>query len=138
MTACPACLYDPAATVTASWSFFLPGPASSQNRLHGKGGARFVYKKVRDTYERYIRLAIDAHRITQATGKRRVTLTRYYTGRQREFDRSNWVGGAKPVVDSLVRCGLLVDDSSKWVDDYYHQRRHEHLCGVEVVLEELA
>ena len=141
MTACPACHYDPDATVTACWRFFIPIAGPSQNRLHGKGGARFKYRKVRDDYERMIRAAIVAHKVMLAVGpraaKRRVTLTRFYTGREREFDRANWVGGAKPILDALVRCGLLVDDSPRWLDDYYHQRRDEHLRGVEIQIEEV-
>ncbi len=68
---------------------------------------------------------------------RRVTLTRYYTGRSQRRDRGNLIGGMKPILDALVRQGFLVDDSEQWCEDHYAQVRHEMLAGVAVMLEEL-
>lgn len=50
--------------------------------------------------------------------KRLVVITRYSAGR---MDRINFAGGCKPVVDALVRVGLLYDDTEEWLDDRYVQ-----------------
>ena len=41
--------------------------------------------------------------------------------RQRITDSANLVGGAKGLVDCLVRAGLLVDDSDRWASISYDQ-----------------
>lgn len=41
--------------------------------------------------------------------------------RQRITDHANLVGGAKGLVDCLVRAGLLVDDSDRWASISYDQ-----------------
>jgi hypothetical protein len=50
-------------------------------------------------------------------------VTRVYSGRERERDYVNLVGGCKAVVDALVLEGLLVDDAPKFVTDEYKQVR---------------
>lgn len=41
--------------------------------------------------------------------------------RQRITDNANLVGGAKGLIDCLVRAGLLVDDSDRWAAISYEQ-----------------
>lgn len=41
--------------------------------------------------------------------------------RQRITDHANLVGGAKGLIDCLVRAGLLVDDSDRWASISYDQ-----------------
>ena len=137
MTACPACHYDPDATVTACWRFFLPITVPSQNRSHLKGPARFAYKKHRDECQLLVRAAKMRIGIADAIRPRRVTLRRFYSGRGRLMDDANFRAGCKALVDSLVREELLVDDAPAWMTAYYHQERHEHLSGVEICVEEV-
>jgi Holliday junction resolvase RusA-like endonuclease len=116
----------------------VPKEPPTQNEIaQNKGGKRFGYKRVREEFTFLVRAAMNKNGVPAATGRRRMVLTRFYTGRGRARDYGNLVGGCKAVVDSLVNVGLLVDDSEQWVDDYYLQRRHEHLSGVEVVLQEV-
>lgn len=124
--------------VGGSWRFFVPRqpPGANQRRVNA-GAARFAYAKERDLWAWEIR----AHRlraaITPATGMRRVTFTRLFTGRGQLMDRINLAGGCKPLLDCLVREHLLVDDDPAHVLDHYHQRRHDVLSGLEITIEEL-
>jgi Holliday junction resolvase RusA-like endonuclease len=53
------------------------------------------------------------HQIPKATTKRLVRVKIYLTGRQKPYDQDNcW----KSLMDALVKNGLLVDDSNKWVE----------------------
>lgn len=136
MTTCLRCGFTPHVTA-ASWSFFLELEPPTQNRVaSNKGGGRWTYKKLRDDYRWLVRAAKAREGVPDATGRRAVTLTRVYSGRQREFDYGNLVGGLKMVTDSLVRERLLVDDSPKWSEQVYLQRRGP-VSGVEVRIEEL-
>lgn len=135
--ACPRCGHTEG-LAGAEYRFFIPMEPPSQNTVAmNSSGKRFGYKAVRNQFTFMVRAAMNARAIPEAKGKRRLVLTRFYTGRGRAYDRANMVGGCKPVVDSLVNCGLLVDDSEQWLDDYYLQRRDDHLSGVEVVLQEM-
>lgn len=51
--------------------------------------------------------------VTRATGKRRVSLTIGLGPRERGGDPDCYW---KSLLDALVKCGALVDDSAKWVD----------------------
>ena len=61
------------------------------------------------------RVGIYAHvqHIPKAVGKRRVSLEIVLTGRQKQVDP--WAYN-KSLMDALVQNGLLVDDSSEWVE----------------------
>jgi hypothetical protein len=133
VTACPRCGFDSAAAVTAEWRFFIPVLPPTQNYL--KGMNRWAYKKLRDEFSQWVQAK--ASGIPRATAKRRLTLIRFYARHRKELDRANFIGGAKMLVDAIKAHGLLVDDSPRWVEDHYQQRRDEHLCGVEVVIEEI-
>lgn len=51
--------------------------------------------------------------------KTQLTITRHSAG---ELDYGNLVGGCKPLLDALVREGLIFDDSPTWLDDAYAQK----------------
>lgn len=138
MTACVKCGHDPDARVLAAWTFTLAGEIRSLNRhVVNFGAARHVYRRERDDWMWLARAARLAHQIPPATGRRRLTLIRIYTRRQRELDDDNLSGGAKPLVDALVRERLLVDDTRRWLE-LHHDQEHGATRGVRVVLEELA
>lgn len=51
--------------------------------------------------------------VPKAAGKRRVSLTAYLGKGQRRWDPDNtW----KSLLDALVACGVLADDSDKWAE----------------------
>jgi len=137
VTACVKCGHDPDAPVTASWEFVLEHEALSMNaRIVNVGAARWRYAKERDAWGWLVRAAKLRHRITAATGRRRMTLTRIYAARQRELDEDNLKGGTKSLVDAIKREGLLVDDTRAWLELHHAQERGQSRC-VRVLLEEL-
>ena len=108
----------------SAWVFTVRIDCLSQNRLYASRNhwhMRKLIKELRDTS----RAAFDAmrirHNIPIATGKRRVTWERILGPRQHEFDEPNFIGGLKPVLDGLVRSGLLVDDRPKFYVGRYGQ-----------------
>ncbi len=138
MSACPKCQHDPAAVVAASWSFHVDrDPPSLNSRLFNVGTKRWAYKRERDTWCMEFRTARILKRIAKASGKRRVTLTRNYAGRQQLRDVDNLSGGMKAVVDALVLEGLLVDDNAVSAEIHYAQARTTPV-GLVVLIEELA
>jgi hypothetical protein len=136
--ACRLCGGRPYAKVAASWTFRIDRDAPTQNVMgNNRGGGRWAYKKERDAW--VSAFTLNKPWIPDAKSRRRVTITRCYSGQQKLRDHGNLVGGMKPVVDALVLCGLLKDDSPKWCEVYYHQRRVEKgERGTYITIEELA
>jgi len=140
VTRCRLCGGEPDAVMSARWEFLVPIEPPSQNTIaSNKGAGRFRYAKVRTDFEIYFRVRIVQLKIPRATRRRRVMFTRYYTGqRARSRDHGNFIGGMKPVLDALVRQGMLVDDRPEYCEDYYRQERHDCISGIALVLEEFA
>lgn len=138
MTTCCKCGFDPDAKVTATWSFVIElDPPSLNERVFNEGNTRFAYAKQRKTWADWFAVMRFNHRIPPARERRRVTLTRLYSGRQQRRDRDNNAGGMKVCVDAMVITSLLCDDSERWAEVYYDQLRGDQR-GLRVVLEELA
>ncbi len=141
MTACPRCFFDPYATPGRSWTFTLPLDVPSQNRSSSRArhsGLAHAYRRLRDNALWLIKNEAQKQAIPIARGRRRIVVTRLIGKGKRAFDRVNWAGGAKPIVDSLVKAGLLVDDTEKWLDDVYGQEKAvDGKDGVRVRIEEL-
>ncbi len=115
-----------------TWTIVLPRPIRSLNvssRTHWSSYAR---------ERKWWTVALSgwsmAARIPPAEGKRRVTLVRVYSGRQRELDEDNLQGGSKCVIDALKPCGkragrvvyganVIRDDDAKWLERVYRQER---------------
>jgi hypothetical protein len=138
--ACRLCGGRPDAEVVASWTLVIDRDAPSQNRLpaKGRGGSSFAYAKERDLWVMLFMVAARSAGVSKVAGPRRVTFTRRYAGRKKLRDHANVIGGMNPVVDAMVRAGLLVDDSPAWFEAYYRQERVGHGGGTIVLLEELA
>lgn len=49
-------------------------------------------------------------------------VTRVYSGRSREFDHGNLVGGCKPLIDVLVSAAVIQDDAPRHFSCAYHQK----------------
>lgn len=139
MTRCEKCGHDPDAPVVASWTFVLERQLLSLNaRVSNVGASRWRYAKERDTWSWLVRAARLKNQISAASGlRRRLTLTRIYANGQRQIDRDNLAGGAKPLVDAIVREGLLRDDSPTWLE-LHHDQEPGASRAVRVLLEELA
>lgn len=137
MTACQRCGFDPDAEVARSWSMWIErDPPTLNARLFNSGPRARVYRQERDAWIQEVRAARLRSKIAFAIGRRRVSFTRFYTGRQKERDIDNLIGGMKLVVDALVFDRMLVDDSPKFAELHYRQVRGS-LRGLEVILEEM-
>lgn len=136
---CTACGYNADAAVARRWEFFVPLEVESLNAHRvNAGGSRWGYKRSRDAWCKG--LVACSPRDSHSPGarvKRRVTLVRIIGPRQRAFDRSNLIGGCKPVWDAMVRVGMLVDDTPLDLEDHYDQERGPQ-AGLRVLIEELA
>lgn len=141
MSTCRLCGCDGDAPISASWEFFIPVAAQSQNRLVNRGLKRFRYAAVRTDFLVVVMAESRRLRIPRAKAKRRVTMTRLYGKGCSRFDHGNLVGGMKPLLDVLVSQALLVDDSERFVEDHYRQEplpREDPNVGVVVLVEEFA
>lgn len=65
-----------------------------------------------------------------------VTLIFHFTTRQRH-DPDNYVGGAKPLMDGLVRAGVIVDDSFDCIELRARQGEVDAKGRVDVRIEDL-
>jgi hypothetical protein len=135
---CPKCGFHAEAPVLAAWTFEIPREVRSLNAYAvNHGSARFAYKRDRSTWQMEFKVRRINRRVPIATAVRRVTITRVYSGRQREFDRDNLHGGAKVVVDALVREQLIIGDDWRGAMVFYDQVRGETSLTV-VLVEEMA
>lgn len=140
MPPCEKCGHDPDAAVTARWVLVLDKRLTSANlRTVNAGASRWRYAKERDEWQSWVRLARVNQRVTTArvSGKRRVTIDRQYSGRCQEIDRDNLTAGSKPLIDALVREGVVHDDGAAWLELHVTQRRADANRTV-VTVEELA
>lgn len=138
MTACIRCGFDSAAVVRESWMFVLDRKLHSMNaRMVNTIAAGHAYRKERDAWAWELRAQRLKLRIPRALRLRRVTITRLFAGRQRELDHDNLTGGAKQLLDAMVREGLLAGDDPSRLEATYHQERAA-TEGVRVLIEELA
>lgn len=139
MSACVKCGHDPAVLVAARWTITIAALEVKSLNAHAvnAGHARHAYRRSRDQWQWTVTAARLAQRIPVAQAKRRVTIRRIIGYRQREFDLDNLVGGCKPLVDALVRDGLLVGDRRDQAEISYEQVKVDGGRGVVVVLEEL-
>lgn len=100
---------------------YLDFATPSQNQLQRMHFA--VRKRLLDQYRLWIRFALRRSGIT--ADSRPDELRQLYILRRgkRLLDYGNLVGGAKLLVDAVVRENLLHDDSPAWVQDTYTQQR---------------
>lgn len=115
---CPACNYDPDLCVENTYTILIEQAAQSLNAVgvnsknnRGYRGARNRWKRKLQPYEA----------LPKATAYRRIFFCRYWGKGKRAYDYGNLVGGFKPLLDEIVRAGLLVDDSPKHCSEYYSQ-----------------
>jgi hypothetical protein len=100
----------PAGPGPARQEIVLPGfrPPSLNRLMRGK-----IRDRIRLGHEARSRIALEARHanVGRATGRRRVSVEVTLSGRQRPLDvDSIW----KALLDGLVSCGLLVDDSCRY------------------------
>lgn len=95
----------------ATWRVEIPDwhPARLNQLLRNRWVRRDLRQLDDDMVAAYCRLA----EVTRATLRRRVSLEITLTPRQRGADPDCWW---KSVLDALVNCGAIRDDSVRWVE----------------------
>lgn len=96
----------------------IPYPTPSLNqikRMHFR-----AYGRLRDQYVMLIRAQTSMANRCLRNQFRIVKIDRYGS---RVLDHDNLCGGAKPLVDALKRCELIVDDSPTFVTITYNQHK---------------
>ena len=121
---CLKCGHNPDAVVLATWQTMIPRAVNSGNaRIHNVGASRWAYKAERQGWERDMLAVRLAMGIPVATTRRRVTLTRLIDKGQRAFDEDNLRTGCKPIVDAMVKAGMLVGDRPQDAEIHYAQTK---------------
>jgi hypothetical protein len=155
-----------------TWTLRIPRPVPSKNAHYVNGGTnaqRAMYRTLRNTWASEIAEAWRNWQARSDTGfptvggqylpVRKVTLTRIYCGRQREYDYDGLVGGFAPILDAMKPprpggvttfksgprkgqmkivkpvpgAALIVDDAPRWVEVTYRQERGaEAGCLIEI------
>lgn len=136
---CGSCRQPLPALYGVLWHFVISLPPPSQNKVSGnKGGhkAQKAYKKYRDDYQFLLQVWKNQLKIPDATGRRRVHITRLFKGKAQKYDRGNLIGGCKPLLDAMTRCNLLVDDKEEFVEDHYDQERGKE-TGVRIIIQDM-
>jgi hypothetical protein len=120
---CPACGFDPTLSTVPVATVILHHSYPSQNQLgaNGRGSQGWHYRRLRQELAGALHAALWARPIAKATGKRRLWLKRVYRKGKRPYDVANLYGGGKALIDVIVSRGLLIDDSPKWLEAFYHQ-----------------
>jgi hypothetical protein len=109
----------------------------TQNSLGGNTKNGQKYRGWRKAWEQHFGPWLGS--LPPAKRKRRVLITRHYGKGKRAFDRVNFMGGCKPLLDTLTNFGALYDDNELWCEDHYSQQKsNDGIDYVTVVIEELA
>jgi hypothetical protein len=131
------CRYDPDAVVTATWSKTIESYVPTLNSIGTNSKNNHDYRKWRRRWENELGEWLKS--IPPALNYRRVTITRHYGLKKRPYDRRNFEGGCKPLLDTLTNFGAIYDDSETWCQDHYRQTKSpDGIDRVEVVIEELS
>jgi len=132
---CIACNYDPDLLITHTDTVILDHAVFSLNTTGTNTKNNRAYRKQRKTWARL--LLREYSGLKRATAKRRISITRLWGKGKRAYDYGNLVGGLKPLLDEIVRAGLLLDDSPKCCADYYYQyKAPDGIDRVVIVLED--
>ncbi len=140
MSACLKCGHNPEAQIAASWEFEIDREVESGNvHRFNVGGSRFGYGRNRNAWQSEFHNVRRLRAIPLALARRRVTLTRLYGKGKRAFDLDNLATGCKPVLDAMVRSGLLTGDDASRVEIHYQQEKSVRLLSsLRVLIEEFA
>jgi hypothetical protein len=131
------CEFDPVAVVCDSWTFITDSYCPTQNSLKGNTKGGHDYRKWRRHWENVFGDQFRA--MPRSILRRRVTVTRHYGLRKRAYDRGNFIGGCKPLLDTMVNMGALFNDNAVFLEDHYLQLKSpDGIDRVTVLIEELA
>lgn len=119
---CEACGYDPTRTLLYTHTEVVPFKWLSGNIVNPYGHRSvWRYKVYKDSFKKTFSSV--CAEFPKATGFVRLTLTRLYTGRQRDYDTDNLAQGAKPMLDTIKKLGIIQDDSPGKAQIIYKQEK---------------
>lgn len=98
--------------------------AVSQNdRIFGtnQGASRHLYKKFRDNLQD--RLTAIVGQSQKEENRTAWLFERHWGKRKSAFDHANLIGGFKPLIDSMIKVGIVKDDSPDLFKAYYTQQK---------------
>lgn len=131
------CRFDAGAVVLATWQHTVESYAPTLNSISTNTKNNHKYRWWRASWEGHFGAWLRT--VPPAKQYRRVTITRLYGLKKRPYDRKNFEGGCKPLLDTLTTYGALYDDSVLWCEDHYVQDKSpDGKDYVTVRLEELA
>lgn len=105
----------------------------SLNELRHKYANHHAYARLRDGWKHDVWCLIGARNLKLLVAhvdlKHRCKLSIHSErrGKRWELDRDNLLGGCKPVIDAIKACGVIGDDSPKWLDLEVTQQRSPDL-----------
>jgi hypothetical protein len=129
------CRYDADAKVAHTWTLKVKSYCPTFNSIGQNSKNNFKYRNWRTSWE--IEFGSWLASLPPALKYRRVTITRFYGTGKRPFDRKNFEGGCKPLLDTLTNFGALYDDKEMWCEDHYVQTKSaDGIDYVELKIEE--
>ncbi len=130
------CKFDPESKLAASWTIRVESYCPTFNSIGLNSKNNFKYRSWRKTWETLFGPWLS--NIPPALKYRRVTIVRHYGKGKRAFDRKNFEGGCKPLLDTIKNFGAIYDDSAIWAEDFYQQQQSpDGKDYVEVTIDEL-
>lgn len=130
------CRWDADAEVAQCWTKRVQSYCPTFNSIGINSKNNFKYRNWRKAWE--IAFGPWLQSIPPASNYRRVTITRLIGKGKRPFDRRNYAGGQKPLLDTLTNFGAIYDDSETWCEDHYVQcKSPDGIDYIEVKIEEL-
>lgn len=116
---------------------WIPTAVVSQNKLRTKYRNHHAYARLLNQYRHDLWVQKLRAELPDAAGKRRLTIRRLIERRGKSMDAPNIIGGAKPLIDALVREKLLVDDTQEYLELAAPEEVRDERGGVELVLEDV-
>ena len=99
-----------------------------------QGASRFQYKAFRDQITRRFKASFG--RGLQASEERKAfKFVRKWGKGKSQFDEANLIGGFKPIIDSMIKAGLIFDDNPDFFKAYYFQEKSESDLGYIQIIE---
>lgn len=87
-----------------------------------QGASRFQYKAFRDQITKRLKSAF-GRGLSAPEERKAFKFIRNWGPNKSQFDEANLIGGFKPIVDSMIKAGLIFDDNPDFFKAYYFQRK---------------
>lgn len=116
------------------YEYEIPFLPSSLNEFMGRKN-EWEYRAQKRAWEQMVRVYCKPTPV-QPIEKAVVTLVFHFTTTARH-DPDNYIGGSKPLMDGLVKAGILKDDSFSCIELRARQGEKDEKGRIEVIVEEV-